>query len=185
MRVISGEAKGIRLVSPAGSETRPTLDRHKESLFNIINPYLINSRFLDLFSGSGAIGIEALSRGASFCCFVDQNKESVDCIKQNLNHTRLNHKAQVYHQEIINALDQLKSNNLCFDIVYMDPPYDLIIIPTVLGLLKEYGLLGKQGFVIAEHSSNYTLEGESDFIVYRVKKYGRTAMSYLEMSENE
>ena len=123
MRVISGSARGHKLKAPEGLTTRPTTDRIKESLFNIIAGDLYQCKFLDLFSGSGAMGIEALSRGADKAVFVDKDRKSISIINDNLKATRLDNKAQVLNCDVSTAVSKLKSLNEKFDIIFMDPPY--------------------------------------------------------------
>ena len=121
MRVISGSARSLRLKTIEGNGTRPTTDRIKETLFNMINDRMYDCRFLDLFSGSGAIGIEALSRGAREAVFVENNKKAVSCIKENLKFTKLIDRAQIIERNAESAVAGLSGR---FDVIFMDPPYD-------------------------------------------------------------
>ena len=121
MRVIAGSAKRLQLKTIEGMDTRPTTDRIKETLFNMISAYIADSNFLDLFSGSGAIGIEALSRGAACAVFVEQSKKAMECIKENLRYTKLADKAEVYETDVLNALNRLEGKKT-FDYIFMDPP---------------------------------------------------------------
>lgn len=123
MRVIAGSARRLVLKCPEGKHTRPTTDRIKETLFNILQGEIVDARFLDLFSGSGGIGIEALSRGAKQCVFVENEREAVTCIKQNLKTTRLSDQAQVMAMDVMQAIRRLDSLHEPFDIIFMDPPY--------------------------------------------------------------
>ena len=122
MRVIAGKAKRTKLQTLPGLDTRPTTDRIKETLFNMINPLLYDCSFLDLFAGSGAIGIEALSRGAARAVFVEKNPEAVRVIRGNLVTTRLEAKAEVYPMDVFRALGRLEGEGP-FDVIFMDPPY--------------------------------------------------------------
>ena len=122
MRVIAGKARRLLLKTIEGNDTRPTTDRIKETLFNMINNDVPGARFLDLFAGSGGIGIEALSRGAEFCAFVENNPKAANCIRDNLLHTRLNEDALVLESGFNTALKKLEGKG-AFDIVFMDPPY--------------------------------------------------------------
>ena len=123
MRVIAGSRRSLPLKTVPGLATRPTTDRIKETLFNILNPYLPGARFLDVFAGSGAIGIEALSRGASFCCFVEQNPQAVSCINENLKKTDFLNASMIIRKDARN-LSFLLAKNQAYDIVFMDPPYN-------------------------------------------------------------
>ena len=118
MRVIAGTARSMPLKTVEGSDTRPTTDRIKETLFNILQTEIYGSRFLDLFSGSGAIGIEALSRGAKEAVFVEHSKECVKCIKDNLKFTHLDEKAVVMEQDVLSAINKLSGKGV-FDIVFV------------------------------------------------------------------
>lgn len=121
MRVIAGKARSLKLKTPEGGHTRPTTDRIKETLFNMLQPDLPGSVFIDLFAGSGGIGIEALSRGAAHVYFVDNNRQAVGCITDNLKFTKLIGQATVLRQDVISALDSIHEKEA--DIIFMDPPY--------------------------------------------------------------
>ena len=123
MRVIAGTAKRLVLKTLDGIETRPTTDRIKETLFNIITPYLFDCSFLDLFAGSGGIGIEALSRGAGEAVFVEKNPKAMVCIKENLVHTKLAYKAMTIQTDVLSALKRLEDDKQ-FEYIFMDPPYN-------------------------------------------------------------
>lgn len=150
MRVIAGSAKRLILETIDGMETRPTTDRIKETLFNMLNPYLQGCYFLDLFSGSGAIGIEALSRGAKKAWFVESQKKPVECIKRNLIHTKLESKAQVMMMDAVTAIRQLKTQGITFDYIHMDPPYGKDLERQVLMELKDSCLVGEETEIIIE-----------------------------------
>ena len=121
MRVIAGKARRLNLKTIPGVETRPTTDRIKETLFNILQPQTADCRFLDLFSGSGAIGIEALSRGAAKAVFVEKNPRACNCIRENLTFTKLANDAMVLNMDVIQAMRSLEGKEV-FDIIFMDPP---------------------------------------------------------------
>lgn len=123
MKVIAGTARGMNLATPQGRHTRPTTGRIKETLFNIIQADVPGSRFLDLYSGSGSIAIEALSRGAHEAVFVDNNKEALACINENIKKTRFKSQSQVMSAEVLHALKKLDNAGRVFDIIFMDPPY--------------------------------------------------------------
>ena len=122
MRVIAGSARRLLLKTPEGMETRPTTDRIKETLFNMIQDDLYHCQFLDLFSGSGAIGIEALSRGARQAVFVENHPDAVETIRSNLNTTRLEEQAIVMNCDVMTALKRLEERGFSFDFIFMDPP---------------------------------------------------------------
>lgn len=149
MRVIAGSARSLRLVTPRGLETRPTTDRIKETLFNMIQMDVPGAAFLDLFSGSGGIGIEALSRGAEHVVFVDQEKAAYDCIMQNLTHTRLMERATVVKQDVFTAMAAMEYKER-FDIIFMDPPYDQLLEQKVLKYLTISSILDEDTYIIFE-----------------------------------
>lgn len=159
MRVIAGSAKRMPLKTVEGMDTRPTTDRIKETLFNMISEYMADSNFLDLFSGSGAIGIEALSRGAAHASFVEQNKKAMACIRDNLAFTRLHERAEVYETDVISALRRMEGKKV-FDYVFMDPPYNQLLERQVLEYLKDSDLLSNDALIIVEAS----LETEFDYV---------------------
>lgn len=121
MRVIAGTARSLRLKTPADMDTRPTTDRIKETLFNMLQPYLADAVFIDLYSGSGGIGIEALSRGARHAYFVENNRNAIACITENLQFTRLIDRATVIKQDALSALSGIREKEA--DVIFMDPPY--------------------------------------------------------------
>lgn len=174
MRVISGKAGRLQLVTPKGMAVRPTSDRIKETLFNIINPYLFECDFLDLFAGSGGIGIEALSRGAAQCIFVENSRESKECIEKNLMTTHLGDNAQILFRDAIMALPVLYNQGKRFDIIFMDPPYNMEHEKRVLEQLDKTRLLKEDGMIIVEASANtdFSYVEDTCFTITREKKYG-------------
>lgn len=180
MRVISGSARGLKLKSPEGLNTRPTADRIKESLFNIIAPYLYDCSFLDLFSGSGSIGIESLSRGAKNATFVDFDKNSIDIIKHNISMAKLNEKSTIYNLDVLNALNILANNKKKFDIIFLDPPYDKGLLLPALKKIEQYNLLKDDGFIICEQHINEPEIILNKLYTYRIKEYKITKMVFLE-----
>ena len=138
MRVIAGKARRLNLKTIPGIDTRPTTDRIKETLFNILQPELLECRFLDLFSGSGGIGIEALSRGASYAVFVEKNPKAAACIRENLAFTKLAEDGKLLNMDVLQALRSLEGKGV-FDIIFMDPPYNNELERQVLEYLKEEG----------------------------------------------
>ena len=173
MRVIAGKARRLLLETPAGLSTRPTSDKIKETLFNILQPSLSGAYFLDLFAGSGGIGIEALSRGARYACFVDHSRDALKCIKNNLNHTKLADDATVYGMDWRGALMKMKAEKRRFDVVFIDPPYDSTLVEDALRALAGSNLLSEDALIVAETSLKKEasdLEGLG-FRIDRVKQY--------------
>lgn len=157
MRVIAGSAKRRILKTKKGLETRPTTDRIKETFFNMIHPGLGDSRFLDLFAGSGQMGIEALSRGAAEAVFVEQDKEALHCIRENLQITKLVDKATIIPGDVLTALQKMEGQ-AAFTYIFMDPPYDQMHEKQVLNYLKNSSLVDDSTTMIIEASK------ETDFM---------------------
>ena len=151
MRVIAGSRRSLPLKSVPGNNTRPTTDRIKETLFNMLNPYLPGCRFLDLFAGSGGIGIEALSRGASFACFVEKDGKAVSVIRENLKFTKFTEDSSVIKTDVIKMISSGSSWEP-YDVVFMDPPYALGIEQKVMEELvrPENRWLSPSPFIIIE-----------------------------------
>ncbi len=173
MRVISGSARHLLLKTLPGNETRPTTDMIKETLFNIINFDLPGAVFLDLFSGSGAIGIEALSRGAVKCVFVDNNSKATSIIRDNVVHTGFSDCSDIITSDSVSALKRIENSGYQFDIVFMDPPYNMKHEDTVLRYLKESKLINNNTLIIVEMSAQSDIEhfGSLGYDVERVKLY--------------
>ncbi len=150
MRVIAGSARSLNLKTIKSLGTRPTTDRIKETLFNILQNDIERCVFLDLFSGSGAIGIEALSRGAKSAYFVENNKEALKCIDENLTHTKLKDNATVLGYDVLMAIDRLEAENITFDIIFMDPPYEKEFEKKVLIRLKASNVADNNTLIIIE-----------------------------------
>ena len=165
MRVIAGKARSLPLKSIEGLETRPTTDRIKETLFNMLQPRLCDCRFLDLFAGSGAIGIEALSRGAAEAVFVENNKKAYDCVCQNLKFTKLDGNARVFLTDAVSAVRRLEGEPP-FSIIFLDPPYDKGLEREVFSALAGSSLVDADTLIVLEAS----LSGDADWI----SEYGFT-----------
>lgn len=149
MRVIAGSKRRLQLQTVPGMTTRPTTDRIKETLFNMIGNDVYHCRFLDLFAGSGQMGIEALSRGASYACFVEKDKGALACIRQNLAHTDFTNESDVMPGDVLICLRGIEGAE-AFDIIFIDPPYQLGVERQVLETINQYGLLHEDGYIILE-----------------------------------
>ncbi|MFI3211858.1 MAG: 16S rRNA (guanine(966)-N(2))-methyltransferase RsmD [Eubacteriales bacterium] len=171
MRVIAGTARSLPLKAPVGLETRPTTDRVKETLFNMINPLLPNAIFVDVFSGSGGIGIEALSRGASKSYFIENNRQALLCIQENLSFTKLMNQAVIYNQDAIGALSFIQEEYV--DIIFMDPPYQSDLENSVLKALQDKSYIDDQTIIIIEAKleKDFSFVTEYGFYVEKEKKY--------------
>ncbi len=183
MRVIAGKARRLQLKTPEGFETRPTTDRTKETLFNILNPYLADADFLDLFSGSGAIGIEALSRGAKYAAFVDNSRSSVECIKANLKSTKLDSQAEVFPMSALEAIRALELKGKVFDVVFMDPPYQQMLEKEVLLYLLNSNIIYCDTIIVVEASLKTSFEylEQTRFRIYKQKEYKTNQHVFIEV----
>ena len=172
MRVIAGSRRHLPLKSVPGHETRPTADKIKETLFNILQNQLYEIRFLDLFAGTGGIGIEALSRGASYAAFADSSRAACSCIRENLEFTKFTEQAMVYERDVLSALRLLEKHEP-FDIVFMDPPYGQGLEFEVLSYLGRSEVIHADSVVIVEAGldSDFSDTGTYGFCVNRVKTY--------------
>lgn len=172
MRVITGSARGVRLKTPDGLKTRPTADRVKEAVFSVIQFDIPGARFLDLFAGTGQMGIEALSRGAKSAVFVDEWKNACALVRENLKLTRLTDQAKVIN---LDYLSYLKTCKETFDIVFLDPPYAEIFLENALNKISEIDILSDRGIIICERPAEKQLDLEIPGL-QRTKdyKYGQT-----------
>ena len=185
MRVIAGKARSLPLKTIKEMSTRPTQDRTKETLFNVINPDLYDAVFLDLFSGSGAIGIEALSRGAKKAYFIENNRKAFECIKENLIFTKLMDDAVLMNCDYKDALCRLDKEKVRFDIVFMDPPYNNGFEKDVLIFLSKSDLIDRSSRIIVEasHETDFDYLGELGFEMYKVKEYKTNKHVFIRMED--
>lgn len=179
MRIIAGEAKGRNLKSPTGRQTRPTSDRVKESMFNILGDRVPDARVLDLFAGTGNLGLEAISRGAKLSVFIDDNRDSIKIIYDNIKLLKYESCCEVYHNNALSALNILNKKDKSFDIIFIDPPYHSDIIPKILETISEAGIMSEYGVIISEHDiKDYLPEKVLNMERYRYTVYGDTALSF-------
>ena len=177
MRVISGKYKGKSLIGFDIDGTRPTMDRVKESLFGIIQNKIKNSTVLDLFAGSGSLGIEAISNGANEAYFIDNNIELINIIKKNT--SGMNDKIHIMKSDYNNALEILKNSNIKFDIIFLDPPYKLNLINNCLNKILEYNLLNENGIIVCEYEDEVI---ENNILkLIKDKKYGSKKIKIFEL----
>lgn len=171
MRVIAGKARSMPLKTPAGRDTRPTTDRIKETLFNILQADVPGSVFVDLFSGSGAIGIEALSRGAETCYFVENDARAAECIRENVAFTKMTDQAVLLKADVFGALHQIPEKEV--DIIFMDPPYEQGLEARVLEALSTKDYVTENTLLVTEASldTDFSYAGELGLEVVREKKY--------------
>ena len=181
MRVIAGSARSLKLKTLEGLDTRPTTDRIKETLFNIIGPTIYDSIFLDLFSGSGGIGIEALSRGAKEAVFVENNPKAMRCIKDNLRFTRLESRAATMTADVMNALYRSRAKRYLISF-FMDPPYDRGLEKKVLEYLSGSDLVYDDTTIIVEASkeTDFSYVEDLGFSIIREKIYKTNKHMFIE-----
>jgi len=185
MRVIAGSARRLTLITPPGDTTRPTGDKIKETLFNILQPDLPGCRFLDLFSGSGGIGIEALSRGAEEAVFAERDRRALDCIKENLRHTKLFSQATVLEGDVFNSLAKLIRTGSAFDVIFMDPPYGQGLEEQVLSVIAGSPILSSDSILVVETELDRDMsyaEGLG-YEIYRIKAYKSSQHVFLRIKE--
>lgn len=180
MRVIAGTARSLPLKTVRGSATRPTTDRIKETLFNMISARIPGCRFLDLFSGSGAIGIEALSRGASCAVFVEKDANALSVIRQNLNFTHLTDRARVVAGDAVRTVVSMNGEKP-FDVIFMDPPYDNGLERKVLEALYESSAADENTLIIVEASdrTEFSYLEEAGYELVREKRYGSNRHMFI------
>jgi len=185
MRVIAGSARSLALKTVEGLDTRPTTDRIKETLFNMLNTSIPGCVFVDLFSGSGAIGIEALSRGAKESIFIENNKKACQCIKENLSFTKLNDKARVFECDVLQGVASIDKNGFVADIIFMDPPYNHEYEKKVLEYLMNSTILDEYTTVIVEASLDTEFEyvQQLGFDISKVKKYKTNKHVFLKKAQ--
>ena len=170
MKVITGSAKGRVLLTPEGLGTRPTADRVKHSIFNAIQFDVEGRRVLDLFAGSGQLGIEALSRGAKECCFVDSDKDALSAISQNIKNCGFSSVSKVFSTDFESFL---KNTDATFDLVFLDPPYKEGLLEKALNLVSEK--MSSFGIIVCEHlKEHFPPENVGKFSVYKRYNFGRT-----------
>ncbi|MGD9678634.1 MAG: 16S rRNA (guanine(966)-N(2))-methyltransferase RsmD [Vulcanibacillus sp.] len=187
LRVIAGSAKGRPLKAVPGKNTRPTTDKIKEAIFNIITPYLQEGLVLDLYAGTGGLGIEALSRGMDKAIFIDQDKISIEIIKKNLILCDFLEISEIYRNDSLRALNALIKRGLQFDLVFIDPPYKINNYDIVLKILYDNKMISRKGIIIVEHDVKISLNDYSDFYTL-IKKtsYGNTGISiYQSINRDE
>lgn len=178
MRVIAGEARGRQLKAVPGNTTRPTADKVKEALFSMIGPYFDGERVLDLFAGTGGLGIEALSRGAGHAVFVDVDARSVQVVRRNLETVRMLDRAEVYRNDAARAIKALARKGVPFDLVFLDPPYRMDNADQLLLELSACGLVADGGIAVIEHGVAQAYpERFGQYVCSKHSVYGEAALS--------
>ena len=184
MRVIAGQARGTRLRTPQGWQTRPTSDRVRESLFNILGTCVQDAEMLDLFAGSGSVGVEALSRGARRVVFVEIDDDAAQIIRQNLFRTRQEAKAEVRVQHAFAAVRQLARQGQRFSLIFLDPPYDRDWPALTLRVLVNHHILSAGGIIVVEHGWREAVPVQvEDIQLARQNAYGDSALSFYQFRQ--
>ncbi|AGB41156.1 RNA methyltransferase, RsmD family [Halobacteroides halobius DSM 5150] len=177
MRIIAGKNKGKRLKSLDRRDVRPTSDRTKEALFNILGPDVVGTRCLDLYAGFGGLGIEAISRGANEVTFIEQNKQIAKTIDQNIASVSYQDQSKVIVDDVLKALRRLRGH---FELIFMDPPYKEIELYTkTLDRISQYNLLHPTGIIIVEHQAKADLDWPADYVVIKERNYGKSTLTLL------
>ncbi len=184
MRVIAGQWGGVRLIFHRQKGVRPTTDRVKETLFNIISDRVEAARVLDLFAGTGSWGIEALSRGAKEAVFVEKSPRMIQNIRENLKKVRCGENFEIIVQDVRRFLEKPKISRERFDIIFADPPYHLRLGNTVIRALSKQRFLERRGIFILKHGSAENLTETAELKLFRTKKMGETQLSFFEFGEN-
>lgn len=180
MRIISGEFKGRKLVSPAGNATRPTSDRVRESIFSILGGGIINARVLDLFAGTGAFGLEALSRGAAESVFIDASAGAIKIIRKNITACGAESRVRIIRWDIAKNLNCLQPLKPAFDLIFMDPPYDRNFIAPTLEKLIKAGALQSNTKIVIEHAAGEIIPEDLNALHQTDRRtYGKTLVSFL------
>ncbi|MBZ5748728.1 MULTISPECIES: 16S rRNA (guanine(966)-N(2))-methyltransferase RsmD [Metabacillus] len=183
MRVVSGNYKGRSLKAVPGVSTRPTTDKVKEAIFNMVGPYFEGGVALDLFAGSGGLGIEALSRGIERCIFVDRESKAIQTIHKNLEVCHAIEASEVYRNDAERALKAIIKRELQFQLIFLDPPYKQQKLKTLINEISENRLLRKDGFIVTEHGSDIQLPEEIDQLIQlKHETYGMSSITIYRYS---
>lgn len=180
MRIITGKARGLKLVTPKNMQVRPTSDRVKESLFNIIGTKIIGAKVLDLFAGTGNLGLEAWSRGAEKIVFVDENPTSLQLVMSNIKKAKAEKETNTIKGSALRVVADLSAKGELFDFVFCDPPYNKGLVEQIIRQISQNNIVASGGYIIIEHSQHETIqELPSKIENVRSEKYGETLVSFL------
>lgn len=185
MRIISGTARGRTIVAPAGDRTRPTQDKVRESLFNIIRWDVMEARILDLFAGTGALSLESLSRGAQSAVLVDTDRAACEAIRKNIAACRMEDKARLIVRDYRQAMDQLAREGEVFDVVFLDPPYRMENTGEMCAALYDKGLLAKAFLLVVEHKRGLAPLVDERFEAFDQRDYGDTQITFIRSAERD
>ena len=180
MRIIAGNLRGKKLYAPTGLETRPTADRLRETIFNIVAPVVRDAEVLDLFAGTGAYALEALSRGALSAVMIDKGRAALSALARNIAACRLEHRASMFRWDIVRNLNCLRDTPRLFNLVFVDPPYNRCCIRPALANLSRCGTLAPEARIVIEHSPAEIIPVDlPGYTVIDQRRYGKTLVSFL------
>ena len=179
MRIIGGDARGRTIIAPAGAKTRPTQDYVRESLFNIIRWDIEDARVLDLFAGTGALSLEALSRGAKEAVLVDMDRAACTAIRKNMETTRLGGQCRLISRDYHAAMDALAAEGVPFDVVFIDPPYRMENTGEMCAALYDKGLLSQAFLLVVEHRKGHAPMLDARFEAFDLRHYGDTEITFV------
>ncbi len=184
MRIIAGSAKGKKLLSPIGMGTRPTLDRIKEAIFNIIQNRTRGAVVVDMFSGTGSLGLEAASRGASKCYLIDMGDTTFEMLQKNVENLKFNDKCECLKGDTYKYMQQFADEKIIFDLIFIDPPYAKDMIPPAIEIIGKNRILSKDGLIVCKiDSSEEIYEGNSIIYLCDLRKYGNTTVLFYKYKE--
>lgn len=172
MKVISGTLKGRNIEGYNIDGTRPTMDRVKESLFGMIQDYIKGSIVLDLFAGSGQLGIETISNGAKLCYFIDNNNEVIKTLNKNISNLKIKDNSKIILSDWKKFLNDSSKNNIKFDLIFIDPPYDYDVYEKIMNKINEYNLLSDNGIIVIEYSKYKLNNNYGNLFLFKERKYG-------------
>lgn len=179
MRIITGIAKGRIIKAPDGLNTRPTSDRVKEALFNIISKKIYGARVLDLFTGTGNLGLEAISRGAEMCTFVEKNNNAYKILASNIEMLGFIFTSELYRGDAFDVLETIGKVNKKYDIIFLDPPYSMGLVEKSVKKISELMIMEQNGVIVSECDEKDIIpEKINDIKTYRIEKYGRTKIYF-------
>lgn len=184
MRIIAGKARGKKLIPPATMETRPTLDRVKEAMFSIIQGYIPDAVAIDVFAGTGSLGLEAASRGAKEVYLIDKSNTTFPLLKQNVKNLKFEDFCVPLNMDSYDALKMLSNKGITFDIIFIDPPYCKEMIPEAIKIVKENNMLKENGIIVTKIDSIEEIyEGYKDIKLLQSRKYGNTTVCFYKYEE--
>lgn len=184
MRIIAGKARGRKLIPPATMETRPTLDRVKEAMFSIIQGYIPDAVAIDVFAGTGSLGLEAASRGAKEVYLIDKSSSTFPLLKQNIENLKLENICTPLNMDSYEALKMLNKKGIVFDIIFIDPPYCKEMIPEAMKIIKANNMLGENGIIVTKIDSIEEIyDGYKDIKLIQSRKYGNTTVCFYKYEE--